>query len=332
MKSQLFNSISVIILLLIVVITESSSDSEHSRWYYTGQLHNYLETKYTFNGQMVSYDLLTNCNSRNSYQNSNDNVHEDSELLMLHCGGLYIQNTSEVSITMMKRVTDAVLLELNFPVNGSINDYVNSTDSENYWTLDLGSQSVRIDTVCVYELVTAINYREDPSSDSSSNYAENGEVRKTASEIGLYDLRTKALLDKSVIDLVQGYLILAKATVRTGSIESCFWTNSSFDSDDDGDFIRRDLSTAENCSISTHDLHFTSDRSGRISVMRHLWETQAHEQSNNRCDPSNDTHEKSLDATILHKTRSDDLKGSLRVMTYNLWHNNPANWVYRDPL
>lgn len=62
-----------------------------------------------------------------------------------------------------------------------------------------------------------------------------------------------------------------------------------------------------------HRIVFTSDYFGRRALVLHTWD-DLEELDNMHTYPSTD-----VDQGI-----------NLRIMTYNLWHNNPLSWVYHD--
>lgn len=74
--------------------------------------------------------------------------------------------------------------------------------------------------------------------------------------------------------------------------------------------------TDENRSIiRKHRILLAIDVIGRATMVSHTWESEV-----------------VPEPIIAAETITEDAKAAapLRVMTYNLWHNNPPSWIYRD--
>lgn len=72
---------------------------------------------------------------------------------------------------------------------------------------------------------------------------------------------------------------------------------------------------------TVHKLIWTTDMYGRMSLVHHTWNPQIIAQQV-EYDVSDDGMPASMGVDLDSK--------SFRVMTYNLWHNNPPGWVYGE--
>lgn len=148
-----------------------------------------------------------------------------------------------------------------------------------------------------FELESVVSYRVH----LAPNYhlvPEKGEVVMMRAEVGLYDHRKDMFLEKHVTNLTVGTI---HAAVLSGV-----------------------QPTIELASRRRHRVMWTWDVFGRVSLLHHLWEdvkdltTQQEVEQSTGDERSTDCE---LDSTV---------PSNLRIMTYNLWHNNPPSWVYHD--
>lgn len=130
------------------------------------------------------------------------------------------------------------------------------------------------------------------------NYAaEDRNEAIVSSEIGLYDHSKRVFVKRIWKNITGGEIIAVKVLeTRTALIE--------------GSSSQQPLPPIE------HKLLYSADLHGRNTLFQHIW------------------NQSSEDAE-LYASKKDNPDGhknypSLRVLTFNIWHNNPANWVYPD--
>ncbi len=83
------------------------------------------------------------------------------------------------------------------------------------------------------------------------------------------------------------------------------------------------VSPTNNESVSMlHKIMWTWDSFGRNSLIHHTW--HKHKSTTDSVELTKNTNACPEDIS----TSSESKK--LRIMTYNLWHNNPPSWVYHD--
>lgn len=73
-----------------------------------------------------------------------------------------------------------------------------------------------------------------------------------------------------------------------------------------------------------HKIMWTWDSFGRNSLIHHTWHKHKITTSNDSIEET-----KTNNACLEDRSASSEPK-KLRIMTYNLWHNNPPSWVYHD--
>ena len=130
---------------------------------------------------------------------------------------------------------------------------------------------------------------------SAVNYAaEDRSKAVLSSEVGLYD-HSKRVFVKRLWKNITGGEIIAVRLIdnRTRTIES---TN-----------LQHLLPPIE------HKLLYSADLYGRNTLFQHIWKQVS--------DKDNDND---------RKAEGNGNHRSLRVLTFNIWHNNPPNWVYPD--
>ncbi len=80
-------------------------------------------------------------------------------------------------------------------------------------------------------------------------------------------------------------------------------------------------STFKDASNITHKVMWTTDMHGRLSLVQHMWDSPLYD--------NNVGISYEADGSVTNfETQISPF--NLRVMTYNLWHNNPPSWIYGD--
>lgn len=135
-------------------------------------------------------------------------------------------------------------------------------------------------------------------------------------EIGLYDHSIDQFLERYWREISGGDLIAMTASVKVdnhgvGATESA----------------EVDVSVIPHHQQQhqQHKMTFTRDFMGRISALSHTWRS---ENKSNNNDNNNNDGSQSNQQCEASGVPADSVP--LRVMTYNLWHNNPPSWVYHD--
>lgn len=202
-----------------------------------------------------------------------------------------------------------------------------------------------------YPLVMSRNYAAYV--DILNNRSSDGfETLQYQAEVGLYDHRIREFLEKYWRDLQVGELTAVEITIEA-STQHAFSVGSSaqdsvpvlvaMDVSASGETVlsashdaplivdltvQAEQQVTEVASVSTavesehdnaapkqvHRVLYTSDIMGRASIYAHTWNTT----HTTRVDYSQDT--------VIVEEKKD-----LRVMSFNLWHNNPPSWVYHNP-
>lgn len=83
-------------------------------------------------------------------------------------------------------------------------------------------------------------------------------------------------------------------------------------------------STDSSIAPTLHRIMWTWDTFGRSSILHHTWHRY-----NVEATPSTTAEAAVVSDSICKETKNTKDR-KLRVMTYNLWHNNPPSWVYHD--
>ena len=118
-----------------------------------------------------------------------------------------------------------------------------------------------------------------------------------SSEIGLYDHSKRVFVKRIWKNITGGEIIVVKIVeTRTTIIE--------------GSSAQKPLPPIE------HKLLYTADLYGRNTLFQHIW---------NRSSDGDEHYGSSVD-----KAEVNDNHRRLRILTFNIWHNNPPSWVYPD--
>lgn len=129
-------------------------------------------------------------------------------------------------------------------------------------------------------------------------------------EVGLYDSVTQSFRERKWIRVTSGNLTAVTLTATyTSSSASEPLINSK---EEVGVGLEGDVSGLLETGSYTmrHRLIWTSDVFGRRALVLHNWERLKDEDAADKTDSSSLT--------------------SLRVLTFNMWHNNPLSWVYTN--
>lgn len=142
-------------------------------------------------------------------------------------------------------------------------------------------------------------------------------------EIGLYDHQTQTFSEQYYRDLLFGRLFCVSAYAKES-----------------------------NTSVLAHNFLYSMDLRKRIALMSHTWSSMTMEEAkvlgvfddkgvadelegsvmNANTDSSITEGEnggvESAASTIVEDCQNKSFEIPLKVMTFNLWHNNPASWVY----
>ena len=130
----------------------------------------------------------------------------------------------------------------------------------------------------------------------SLNYAEekleNFAEKIFETEIGLYDHDVRRFLEKSWRPLSLGHIIAFQVRLLKAS------------------------------ATETHKLVVSTDLARRFATLSHTWDSQ----------PviNKSIIDDGMDNKRNNNKNKSKKQATLRVMTYNLWHNNPLSWVYSD--
>lgn len=224
--------------------------------------------------------------------------------------------------------------------------------------LGLGNSStVAIERAKNYPLVMSRNYAayiEILNNRSSDGF----ETLQYQAEVGLYDHRARVFLEKYWRDLQVGELTALEISIeQTAQPSSQTDQATTLDSvpavvavdvSASGDAVISDMSStgpaivdvkteaAADAAISSppivspheaangpklvHKVLYTTDIMGRVSIYSHTWNSTA-SQPLGSADAAENQEE------LIQTTEKKDL----RVMSFNLWHNNPPSWVYHNP-
>lgn len=129
---------------------------------------------------------------------------------------------------------------------------------------------------------------------TSVNYASRDRANAiVSSEIGLYDHSKRIFVQRLWRNISGGELIAVRATENRSSDRSI--------------------------KIRDHSLLFSRDLHGRNTLFEHVWNDI----------PDSNTPLKSKSDSLLN-TAANKKPLNIRVLTFNIWHNNPASWVYPD--
>lgn len=314
MRGSLCN-IAVILAGLLI----ATSVTAQQRWYYTGKFQNEDIVDPIFDGsQFVQGDL-----------------HSPQLTALLYYGGL-ITNSSNITPEDYEKMVEFVHYDLlgfgaststkidhaaalpmvlsrnygayeNFPANSSAEDYLllhhraevglydhqQRVFLEKYWR-DLG----------VGELVTvklSVKHNHVPSPPVTDFAA----VVHLLEEAATFEMDVSATGEASVVDTSNGSTSLDPAIVDVSSAEALLHHNSSHHHTDTAPPVEYG---------EEHRIVYTSDLMGHSSVYSHTWSVPLAPEAPEECNNAE-----------LQASKKD-----VRVMSFNLWHNNPPSWVYHN--
>jgi hypothetical protein len=168
------------------------------------------------------------------------------------------------------------------------------------------------------ELKTASFYKQISSYEYGSAMTHEGQDSNDfllEAEVGLYDHAQDVFLEKYWREISGGDLVAVKII----SMHSQNVTSSEIDTQG-GDILETPARLLTSTVSRTHRLVFSRDFMGRVSVLSHSWSEKEIEEKLHPVVASN----------IQNTTDDEPLSVPLRIMTYNLWHNNPPSWIYHD--
>ncbi|RYH23710.1 hypothetical protein EON65_17580 [archaeon] len=161
-------------------------------------------------------------------------------------------------------------------------------------------QDIHIQSRMLYNIIISHNYSPKINESSGSVYHALLEA-----EIGLFN--GKSFLEKKMLEVSSGNLtaIIVKGTYLSNSIEV------------EVDMSGKPLELA--MYVVEHKIVYTSDFFGRVALVMHTW--------NHVSPPSPPISSK---PNLASSTDQAGQGRKVRLMSYNLWHNNPPDWVYHD--
>ncbi len=162
-----------------------------------------------------------------------------------------------------------------------------------------------------FEFGNAAYYKQLSSFDyglAMSNSSSDANAFLLEAEIGLYDHAQDAFISKYWREISGGDLIAVTAitTESQGEIDGTPLGNSSL-------------------CVAQHRVVFTSDFMGRRSVSSHTWSGCTRSPTETPAAGLSSSEESAFQPPL-------QTSKPLRVMTYNLWHNNPPSWIYQQKM
>lgn len=305
----------VVLASLLIVCSVAAQQ----RWYYTGKFQNEEIIDPIFDGsQFVQSDL-----------------HSPDLVALLYYGGL-ITNSTNISASDYEKMAEFIQFDLlgfgdstvskidhaaalpmvlsrnygayeNFPANSSAEDYLllhhraevglydhqQRVFLEKYWR-DLG----------VGELVTvklAVKHNHVPVTPT----VEIAEAARSLEETVTFEIDVSATGEASVVDTSNGSAGIDPAIVDVSSVDALLTHNSS----------QHHLNTSASVDFDEeHRIVYTTDLMGHSSVYSHTWGVPHTAEAPEECGNSD----------------TQAAKKDVRVMSFNLWHNNPPSWVYHN--
>ena len=176
---------------------------------------------------------------------------------------------------------------------------------------------VAISRATVYPMLLTKNYGAYSLLTKDST-TEDIKALQYIGEVGLYDHQKRIFLQKELRDLTVGELYAVEVMVRKETEQSINKLQNNdnsvkIDIAGGGDVSGDVHGENESENHEVHKVVYTVDLMGRNSVYSHTW----------RSVPLSD----SVVAATSTLQQEPKVK-SIRVMSYNLWHNNPPSWVY----
>lgn len=182
----------------------------------------------------------------------------------------------------------------------------------------IGSRMARVVELTSYSMLISPNYAAFPAHQTTISTTDLTDVLYQA-EVGQYDADTRQFYDRRWSDMTVGDLHVATIAVSSAHQERSVGNDSTYSVDAEGTTLTL-VSAASDSELlgdpisipaaESHKVIFTSDHKGQHSLYSHTW----HSIPDSAIDPQPPPPPK------------------LRIMTFNLWHNNPPHWIYSDQL
>jgi hypothetical protein len=170
-------------------------------------------------------------------------------------------------------------------------------------------------------MLISSNYAAFPAHQANISTADLTDVLYQA-EVGLYDPDTRQFHDRRWSDMTVGDLHVAILMVSGPHHEERSVHYATYSVDAEGTTLPlvsaasgSELPTSMPAAESCHKVIFTSDHRGQHSLYSHT------------CHSIRDSP-----ADLQPPPSSPPPPHKLRIMTFNLWHNNPPHWIYPDQL
>ena len=294
------------------------------RWFYTGMMHrrcisivcfllscfniNTLSTSGHTRNQ-VQMPTMGNNSRRDSFRASgatfhcSDLFHPTSEYILYYGGVVLRRKTNESAIPRSEyHMVESMLSE-------ELLGYKNR----------IGSRMARVVELTSYTMLISPNYAAFPAHQANISTTDLTDVLYQA-EVGLYDADTRQFHDRRWSDMTVGDLHVATLAVSGAHQERSVGNDATYSVDAEGTILTL-VSAASDSELlgnprsipaaESHKVIFTSDHRGQHSLYSHTW----HSIPDSAVDP-----------------QPPPPPPKLRIMTFNLWHNNPPHWIYPDQL
>jgi hypothetical protein len=322
------------LILLLLFIVQSIAQQ---RWYYTGEFKNNVVADKTFEG----------------IQYSSSDLHTPPRAALLNYGGILYRRVDLVNETAVDEVVEMLQVNVLGVANDTAIVVLSSITYELMMAKDYGAYPEYIES----------EEAQDPSSLEKIVFrAEVGlydHQRKVFLEKNWRSLAVGTILavEFQVLLKIQEDSALNHSDIST--IDNSNVVNE-MDVQVDGSILSPSglSNTASTGTISamqydSRDVHkaiFTSDMMGRVSLYSHTWYRSRESSSTTNIggtkpESFSDSRQDqdSTAAAVQQQTTPEGTRGDtpvdvtaseaklLRVMSYNLWHNNPPSWVYHNP-
>lgn len=299
-------------LSIVLLISLAVSANAQQRWYYTGQFRNNEVIDEKFAGSSFSPDDLHGATFRH----------------VLFYGGI-VSKSHHTNISDYEEVLNVARNDLLGVGNASNVRLLQSVDYPMYIAKNYGSYMA--------------------TSDDGTDVVDS---LKFMGEVGLYDHQRRVFLEKYWRDIVVGEIKAIEVAIANEStagkegnsditvpdlevelsasgdtslaetpvIPSIVEVASPEATDSTGEEVETvppvlNRETASNEEV--HRLVYTSDLMGRNTIYAHTWSSSA--------DDARSAAESRESAAQAQEAKN------VRIMSYNLWHNNPPSWVYHNP-
>jgi hypothetical protein len=325
----------VLVVVLLVCCWCTSTRGAPARWYYTGRFENDKEHKDFFAGQLLNLSSLFD-----------NHVHPENSSLsshILYCGGLALHPEAPANGSVVETLDEENMKFLGHITVSSHSDDKQHTDNDTPHPHSPQNHPFSVPTARKYAIHIVRNYAHhqqqqqqqqqeagttldsDAPSESAARCSDDSErclaklstssssstsqVRRYPvlhAEVGLYDAQQGIFLEKEWNVLTIGNLFAVVVVDNKGQLR--------------------------------HQIVFTTDLYGRRSLISHTWSSLSSTAAASAAASSPVVDESSSDQTA-NRVESIQLENGealskgmstnpLRVVTYNLWHNNPPSWIY----